>query len=140
MINKSSSKSPLFLMELTIVILFFSLCSAICMNIFASSQITSQKATSLTGSVLACQSVSAVYKAENGDLEKVASILDGEFNDNTVIINYTTKWERTTDALAPCYISLVKDAESSDAIISAHNESEETELFLIKVKLVEVAQ
>lgn len=140
MTNKSSSKTPLFLMELIIVILFFSICSAICMKIFASSQMLSKDASTLTGSVLACQSVAEVYKAENGDLEVISSLLDGEIDGNTVVVGYTNNWERTEYSDAPYYVSLVKEPGTTNAIVSAFQKSEESEIFLLKIRLVEVVQ
>ena len=144
MTKKPYSKTSLFLMELTIIILFFSICSAICMQIFATAQMQAKKSNSLTGSILACQSVAEIYKAENGDFEKIISILADTKNgssaffsynpnsNNILSIYYDSNWETTSDIKdTPYYIAVQKISETEVNIVAFDYEEE---IFSLSVK------
>ena len=57
----NSSKSSLFLMELILSILFFSLASAVCVQLFVKSHLISRQSTDLTNSVNLAQDVAEIY-------------------------------------------------------------------------------
>lgn len=71
-----SSRSGLFLLELMIVILFFAVTSAICMNLFVKAHLTSAAGSELTAAVREVQSVAELFKAADGDLKTLADRLD----------------------------------------------------------------
>ena len=71
-----SSRSGLFLLELMIVILFFAVTSAICMNLFVQAHLTSAAGSELTSAVREAQSVAELFKAADGDLKRLAESLD----------------------------------------------------------------
>jgi len=144
MIRRPASKTSLFLIELTIIILFFSICSAICVQIFATAQMQARRSNSLTGSVLACQSIAEIYKAENGDFEKIISVLEDTKNgdssffnyspnkDNILSIYYDLNWEISSDTKdAPCYIAVQKTSETEVSIVAFDWEEE---IFSLSVK------
>lgn len=72
MINRiRSSRSGLFLIELIIVILFFALGSAICIQVFARAHLTNQAARDLTFASEQAASAASLLKGTDGSLEAI---------------------------------------------------------------------
>lgn len=77
MSNNSSSKTGLFLMELIISLLFFSLAGAICIQLFVQSHLLSNKSVDLKHSVLWAQNVAETFYGCNGDTYAMSELLEG---------------------------------------------------------------
>ena len=71
-----NSKSSLFLIETIIAVLFFSICSAICVEIFAKAYTVSCDTQSLNGAVNLCTAAAELFYGYNGDLSKVQNTVD----------------------------------------------------------------
>lgn len=111
---KSRSKSSLFLMELIIVLMFFSLCAATCMQIFANAKVKTDYSRDLTNAAFVAESVAEVYKALDGDLEATASKCDGEaVSDGVIEIYYDKDWNPTAQDGA-VYVMTVTETETED--------------------------
>lgn len=111
---KSRSKSSLFLMELIIVLMFFSLCAATCMQIFANAKVKTDYSRDLTNAAFVAESVAEVYKAVGGDLEATASKCDGEaVPDGVMKIYYDKDWNPTAQDGA-VYVMTVTETETDD--------------------------
>ncbi|MCR4600458.1 MAG: hypothetical protein K5767_01785 [Clostridia bacterium] len=67
--------SALFLMELVIAVLFFSICSAVCLSMFGKSAEIALRSAALNEAVVRSSSLAEIYKAEGGRLEGVADVL-----------------------------------------------------------------
>ncbi|MEG2770399.1 MAG: hypothetical protein RR902_06225 [Oscillospiraceae bacterium] len=65
---KHTSKSSLFLMELIIAILFFSVSSAICVQLFVTAHLKSESSVNLNLAVLQAETVAEQYKAGKGEI------------------------------------------------------------------------
>lgn len=74
--RRSSSKTSLFLMELIIAILFFSLAAAVCIQLFVRSHIISNKSVELNYGVLWAQNTAELFYGCNGDAEQMAALLE----------------------------------------------------------------
>ncbi len=74
--SRHNSKSGLFLMEMIIVILFFSICAAICVNVFAKARVTSDSSRELNNAAIRSSNIAEVYKAADGDLQQTAALLN----------------------------------------------------------------
>lgn len=61
------SKTALFLMEIMFAILFFSIASAVCLQLFATAHTLSRDAKRLNKAVTVCQSAAAILEAEGAD-------------------------------------------------------------------------
>ena len=72
--TNTSSRSGLFLMELIISILFFSLASAVCVKLFVSSHTISKDSVELNHSLEWCQNVAEAFYGSNGDSEEMAGL------------------------------------------------------------------
>lgn len=85
--RNNSSKTSLFLMELIIAILFFSLASAICIQLFVRSHIVSNESVELNYSVLWAQNTAELFYGCNGDAGQMASLLENEKQTSALLEN-----------------------------------------------------
>lgn len=86
--------SSLFLMEMMVVILFFSLTSAICVHLFAQSYQTAKHSEELTNSVLQAESAAELYKSAAGDLQQTADLLAAQWEeDKGLLASYDASWQ-----------------------------------------------
>lgn len=77
--NRTSSRTGLFLMELILAVLFFSLAGAVCVRLFVNSHLISQKSVELNHGVLWSQNVAESFYACEGDFAKMVSLFpEGE--------------------------------------------------------------
>jgi hypothetical protein len=75
--RNSSSKTGLFLMELIIAILFFSLAGAVCIQLFVRSHVISRDSVILNHCILQVQNTAETFYGCNGDLDQMAELLGG---------------------------------------------------------------
>ena len=136
-----SSRSGLFLLELMIVILFFAVTSAICMNLFVQAHLTSTAGSELTAAVREVQSAAELFKAADGDLKKLAESLGVQPIDGPVLnLYYDKDWVLTKHLEDAVYtVSVVLDeimtpdwqgCQKAQVIARA----EEAEIFRVPVK------
>ena len=88
----NKSKTTLLLMELVIMVMFFSVAAAICMNVFASAQLTANDSANRSMAGIYAQSTVDCYKATKGDLAACAGILGGFAEENALYIYFDNKW------------------------------------------------
>ena len=126
--KRYESKTGLFLIELIIVILFFSIASAICIQIFAKSHLMSRKTINSNHAMFWIQNVTEVFYSENGDLSKVKSyfpVVDTnhftsiipEFissYDNAFAIQFDSNWNTVVSAESHRYTLLALYSGDSD--------------------------
>lgn len=110
---KSRSKSSLFLMELIIVLMFFSLCAATCMQIFANAKVKTDYSRDLTNASFAAESVAELYKACDGDLKATASRCEGATVSGTeMVVCYDKDWNMSAKDGA-VYVMTVTETETA---------------------------
>ncbi|MCM1024796.1 MAG: hypothetical protein NC432_00015 [Roseburia sp.] len=71
------SRSSLFLMELIIAILFFSLASAVCIQLFARSHLLSRETVNQNNAITQAQNLAESWYAAGGSLDAMLLMLDG---------------------------------------------------------------
>ena len=76
------SKTSLFLMELIISILFFSVSGAICVELFVNAHSLSEESVDLNNSVLWTQNISEVFHGSEGNLHSIADF----FSDSCIVL------------------------------------------------------
>ena len=132
--NNNARKTGLFLMELIIAILFFSLAAAICIQLFVKSHMISERSIALNHSILLAQNTAEIFYATNGDPEKMASLLGcGESsgtaavadsdNASTLTLFYTDKFDCLDPAQAASAVfqqTISLYADSDPALITCH--------------------
>lgn len=70
----AKSRTALFLMELIIALLFFSLASAICLQFFVKAHLLSEKTKELNNAVMISQSVAEVMRGSDGDIYSISQV------------------------------------------------------------------
>ena len=132
--NNNARKTGLFLMELIIAILFFSLAATICIQLFVKSHMISERSIALNHSILLAQNTAEIFYAADGDLTEMAFLLGcGESSGTanatdsdsaaTLILFYTDKFDRLDPAEAASAVfqqTISLYADSDPALITCH--------------------
>ncbi|MBQ7564325.1 MAG: hypothetical protein IJT16_10085 [Lachnospiraceae bacterium] len=71
--KQKNAGTSLFLMEMIIIVLFFSVSSAVCVQAFVNSHLIDRKTQELNHAVYAAQSVAEVMKGTDGTIESLLS-------------------------------------------------------------------
>lgn len=105
--NSSHSKTSLFLMEIIIAILFFSLASAVCLRLFAAAHIMSEKDRNINNAILWSQNLSECFYGNNGHLLKIKNLYPTAYlaeeeneSDGTIILFFDKDWYPIDSSLA----------------------------------------
>lgn len=141
---KRNGSSSLFLIEIVLVVLFFSICSAICINVFAISKQLSLNSENLSYGVMKVESAAECYKSVDGNLDEVASILTGASytDDGDLRVEYDANWQPqvlSSQADETFYVVISPDGTGAAEIAVyqvAENADEDNTLFSITVKAV----
>lgn len=73
--NYRTHKSGLFLIELILAITFFSLASAVCLQLFVKSHLLSQETTQLNTGINLATSIAEIFRQNYGDMEAVQKLM-----------------------------------------------------------------
>mgnify|MGYP003446116692 FL=1 len=104
-----TSKSSLFLMELIIAILFFFFFSGMCMQIFVKAHLITKQTNREQNAVVASDSVIAALKNASGDLNQVASLFEGEIENEQVTIWLNESFQITSSNQSMYYIAVTRE-------------------------------
>ena len=104
--SRSKSKSSLFLMEMIVTILFFSIASAICVRLFAESHILSKQADELNMAVAVSQSFVEVVRGTDGSMDALLEQFPNAERINNGVLEqyYDTDYNECTLDEA-CYVA-----------------------------------
>ncbi len=91
---RTTSKAGLFLLELSIVIVCFSLAAALSVQLFAKARQTAVESTDLTMAAAILQSAAECAK-EARNLTELAVLVDGKATEEAVIVFYDGEWQPT---------------------------------------------
>jgi hypothetical protein len=83
------SKSFLPIIEILIMILFFSICSAVCLGTFSLSSEISDHSEILDVASIKAQNTAEVLKSTKGDLERSSSLLGGYVDNDRLLISFS---------------------------------------------------
>lgn len=110
--KRMSSRSGLFLLELIISILFFSLASAVCIQLFVKAHLMDQNSRNLTNSIKLCENFAEIYTSVNGDITLLSSVYaDAEISASenyelqTFCMYYDSDWESCSSSEAAYLLS-----------------------------------
>ena len=131
--KKTRSKSVLFLMELTVVILLFSISAAICMMIFAQAKQMSVNSRDLTGAVMRAQSAAEVYKSVSGDWNETARILGGGISGGDILVTYNEDWKPSREETL--YIMTAKPAADGSALFAVGKTGSAESIYEISIRV-----
>ena len=115
--NRSRANSSIFLIELALVILIFSVCAAITMRVFAGAHQMTRESEALSRGVIAAQSAAECYKAAAGDPARTAALAGGVRDGGTVRVYYGGDWSHV-QADAAYVVTLFKDGGSAEISVA----------------------
>ena len=115
---RTPSRTNLFLLELILVILFFSLCAAVCTGVFAAAKQTADRSRDLGSAVLLAESAAECFKASSGDLDACAAYLGAARDGDTVTQTFNKDWQ---PAQAGAAFTLRLRADETEALIRVND-------------------
>lgn len=80
MSNRNTSRTGLFLMELILAILFFSLSGSVCVQLFIQAHTISNNSVVLNHSILQAQNIAETFYGCNGDVDEMMTLLNADTN------------------------------------------------------------
>lgn len=121
MLKRMSSRSGLFLLELVISILFFSLASAVCIQLFVQAHLMDRDNKNLTHAVQVCDNFAEVYTSLQGDITLLpsvypnAEIIQTEDGVQTLLLYFDEEGDISTAYRAECVVAVAFFEEIKDA-------------------------
>jgi Tfp pilus assembly protein PilE len=131
------SKSGLFLMELIIVIAFFALTSAVCIQLFATAHRLSTRSMGLQMSVINAQSAAEVFKMTGGNLAHMSDLLGADLQGSSLVMTYDDNWNPTSNETHIRFIMHVEtnmEVVPATAVINVNDISLDEPLYELRVK------
>lgn len=119
MTRSSAKKTSLFLIELVIAILFFSICAAVSMRMLAAAKINTEHSRNLSNASVKLRSAAELYKSVNGDIVMLAQKLDGGVWENEVVVLYDEEWNIVSDEKNAEFILFIEREETVKKLESA---------------------
>ena len=104
------SKTPLALMELTIMVLVFALAAAYCLRAFAWSDTRSIRNDARDQAILQAESAAEALKHTHGDFAQSSAVMGGSWDSPVWTIFYDSQWQQ---ADAPSSYTLLVQPEDS---------------------------
>ena len=89
---RTHSKTPLFLMELIIMLLVFSISAAVCLQVFAGAKRISAESSRLDTAVIQAQNAAECWKATKGDIAETAEMFGSETDGNSFSVYDEENW------------------------------------------------
>ncbi len=101
--RQHNSKLSLFLMELIVAIMFFSLSAAVCVRLFTSAHLLAEKTESLSNAVIWSQNLSEAFTGSRGNFEAISALYPNAYvvteanelqgKEGTLILFFNKDWE-----------------------------------------------
>ena len=94
--RQTHSKTSLFLMEILLTVLFFSIASAICIQFFVKAHFISLDSKELSHGTVLCENAAEIYRSGDGSLSSLLSIYpDAVMDGNTMLIYFDSSFVRS---------------------------------------------
>ena len=115
------SRSSLFLMEMIIAILFFSLASAVCIQLFAKSHLLSAQTVNQNHAVTWAQNLAESYLSLEGDLDSMKELFDAaeQPDEATLLLAFDSGWNPCSSESASFLAELKNNPAESSGIMEA---------------------
>ncbi|WP_304508222.1 hypothetical protein [Anaerotignum sp.] len=125
------SKTPLFLMEVVIMLLVFAISASICLKVFVEGKKISEDSYNLDKACLETQKAAEYWQNTKGDLKQTAELLQASLQDNKLQLFYDEDWNLTKKNAA---FTLTMEIAGANADIQIQDQ--EKELFSLKTEAV----
>lgn len=124
-------RSNLFLMEMILAILFFSLSSAVCMQLFVAARVLSRDTSARNHAIILAKSAASAFETGDGSLESLQGTYPlGRLEDSVWKVYYDKNWEscEKNDSSYEMHIAIKEqNGNLTTAVIQVF--SDESELF-----------
>jgi hypothetical protein len=104
--ERSNSKLSLFLMELIVAIMFFSLSAAVCVRLFVAAHTMAESTESINNATIWTQNLAEAFTGEQGDLQKIAELFPEAYiaseseEEGTLILFFDDNWDLMSEQLS----------------------------------------
>jgi hypothetical protein len=122
--RRTGSRSALFLGEVVLALLIFSLCSAVCVGLLFRSYLISETSRELNQAVFCAQSAAETFKYQP-DLKNMAANIGGDLQSGQCYVYYNDNWQQAAkgDAVYTMLITPHSEAGVAYAKISLSDEA-----------------
>ena len=113
--QRSNSRLSLFLMELIVAIMFFSLSAAVCVRLFASAHIMAETTESLSNATIWTQNLAEAFEGKKGRLSDMAELFpdaiisyttsDPSMSDGSLVLLFDDKWNQVNGLADASYVA-----------------------------------
>ena len=134
--KRKNAGTSLFLMEMIIIVLFFSISSAVCVQAFVNSHLIDKKTQELNHAVYAAQSLAEVMKGTDGTMESLSEAYpEAEASEDKLTLFYDSEF-KSCDAGDPdlSYLlnaSLTREGTLETADISVIKAEDQSEIYTL---------
>ena len=113
--QRSNSRLSLFLMELIVAIMFFSLSAAVCVRLFASAHLMADDTKNMSNATIWAQNLAESFEGSGGNLSEIEKLYPGAYvsfaaddpsmRDGSVILFFDEDWERIDSLSGASYFA-----------------------------------
>lgn len=115
---KRLPRSRLFLFELTIDLVFFCICAAVCLTLLARAQALTRQSDELGGAMLAAENAAESFAAANGDAAGAARLLGAAASGDVLTIFFDEEWKPAVETNAAFRLTM-HTKQSQDRVATA---------------------
>ena len=115
--QRSNSRLSLFLMELIIAIMFFSLSAAVCVRLFTSAHFMAEGAKNMSGATIWSQNLAEAFAGTDGNLSEMEKLYPGAYvshdsddpsmKNGYIILFFNENWERIESLSGAAYFASI---------------------------------
>jgi hypothetical protein len=127
----TQSKTPLFLMEIVIMLLVFAISASVCLKVFVQGEKISDESYNLDRACLETQKAAEYWQNSKGDIKETAELLQVAITGNELEIFYDEDWNATEKDAAFTLTMKTSGASAEIAI-----KDQEKELFSLMTEAV----
>lgn len=141
----NNSKTSLFLMELIIVILFFSISAVVCVQLFVNAYSTNESTKMTAQGTVIVQNMAEQFLGCDGDLDAVrglygaGSSLRGGDSEAMVSVGFDEAWNEVSADASPVYIASISVADETGTPYAGDNAVEEGAMEIATVEVYEIS-
>ena len=143
---KKNSKTSLFLMELIIVILFFSIAAVVCVQLFVNAYTTNESTKRTSQSNIILQNIAEQFLGCDGDLDAVSKLYESNGahmiragkTDGAIGIGYDEHWAAIPAEDAPAYLADISVTDASGNVCTPDTPASPGDMLTATIKVYDM--
>jgi len=138
----TNSKTSLFLMELIIVILFFSISAVVCVQLFVNAYSTNESTKKTAQGTVIVQNLSEQFLGCDGDLDAVRALYDGASvrggdSESALSIGFDEEWNEVGADEAAAFVASMSVSDSAGNPCAGGDAAEPGTMMIATVEVCE---